>query len=480
MPLIGLIIFLMTLPKEFTQNTIGTINAHLWQNLLEALEKEPTTSIRINPFKPTIGKFNSSIFDAKVPWSNEGYYLKIRINFTFDPLLHAGVYYIQDASSMFLSYVLKQYLKDEPTLMLDLSASPGGKSIVARGALPKNSLLISNEPIELRARVLEENMLKFGHPDVIVTNNYPKDFLKSGLMFDVILTDVPCSGEGMFRKDPIAIKQWSPQNVEKSSRLQKEIVSSAWQVLKPNGILIYSTCTFNTKENEENILWFKENLGAEILPINTEKGWNISSSLLKGFNFPVYRFLPGLTKGEGLFMAVLRKKEDASFIKGNTLKKKNLKASKEKISPIIKEWILSNEDYDIIKKGDDLVAIPKRWKAIYNIVEEKLKPLSLGILLGKIKGKEIQPSHSLAMSSELNLSAFEKVEIDFSQAITYLRRETLNLKKELPKGYILLTYHNHPLGFGKNIGNRINNLYPSSWKIRSTHLPKGIKEILEF
>lgn len=227
----------MTLPEDFINYTKALTGNELWSIISRGLADEPPVSIRLNPFKCASGSPAESLSDGKVGWCDSGYYLNSRPNFTFDPLLHAGLYYVQEASSMFLDRVMRQYASDGPRTMLDLCAAPGGKSTVARAALPEGSLLISNEPMRTRAQILAENMQKFGHEDVIVTNNYPRDFGKSRLMFDVILTDVPCSGEGMFRKDDTAISEWSVQNVEKCWRLQREIVSDVWQCLKPGGLL---------------------------------------------------------------------------------------------------------------------------------------------------------------------------------------------------------------------------------------------------
>lgn len=268
---------------------------------LEALDEESPTSIRMNPSK------GSLTVGESVPWCPEGYYLEGRPQFTFDPLFHAGCYYVQEAASMFVSHVLRQFVK-EPVTMLDLCAAPGGKSTAARTVLPEGSLLVSNEPIATRAQILLENITKWGWKDCIVTNNYPRDYRKAKTCFDVILCDVPCSGEGMFRKDPGAISEWSLQNVEKCWRLQREIVADAWECLVPGGLLIYSTCTYNIKENEENVRWILEEYDAEMLEVPTDPSWGITGSLLEGFPAPVYRFIPGFTKSEGLFICALRKR----------------------------------------------------------------------------------------------------------------------------------------------------------------------------
>ena len=297
----------MQLPADFITQMERMMAPELWHVLREGLAQEPSVSIRINPSKIDLKEWEVVLSDGVVPWCEYGFYLTHRPPFTFDPLLHAGAYYVQESSSMFLHQVLRQYVT-EPVVMLDLCAAPGGKSTLARSVLPEGSRLVSNEPMRGRAQVLEENVTKWGYPDHIVTNRYPKDFRKSKQQFDVILTDVPCSGEGMFRKDEGAIAEWSLQKVEQCQRLQREIVSDAWECLAPGGLLIYSTCTFNTLENEENIKWILENFDAEVLPVHTEAEWNIQGSILPDFIAPIYRFIPGLTRGEGLFMAVIRKR----------------------------------------------------------------------------------------------------------------------------------------------------------------------------
>ena len=277
-----------------------------FNSYLEAFNEEAPTSIRLNT-----KKVSQEVSSSVIPWCEEGYYLEGRPPFTFDPLFHAGCYYVQEAASMFVSHVLRAVLPSTGSgtaiKALDMCAAPGGKSTALLNVLSDDSLLVSNEPIPTRALILLENITKWGASNCIVTNNYPRDFRKAKAQFDVILCDVPCSGEGMFRKDPATIGEWSLQNVEKCWRLQREIVADAWESLNPGGILIYSTCTFNTKENEENVRWIIDTYDAEILEIPTKLEWHIMGSLLEGFDAPVYRFIPGITQSEGLFMAVFRK-----------------------------------------------------------------------------------------------------------------------------------------------------------------------------
>ncbi len=385
----------------------------LWHVLRKGLAQEPSVSIRINPSKIDLKEWEVVLSDGVVPWCEYGFYLTHRPPFTFDPLLHAGAYYVQESSSMFLHQVLRQYVT-EPVVMLDLCAAPGGKSTLARSVLPEGSRLVSNEPIRGRAQVLEENVTKWGYPDHIVTNRYPKDFRKSKQQFDVILTDVPCSGEGMFRKDEGAIAEWSLQKVEQCQRLQREIVSDAWECLAPGGLLIYSTCTFNTLENEENIKWILENFDAEVLPVHTEAEWNIQGSILPDFIAPIYRFIPGLTRGEGLFMAVIRKGGERREERGE----RNVKCSSK-----------------------------------HRNANEKTRVSNTPL------------SSLLSPLSSIN------IDIDYPTALRYLRREAIVLPPDAPLGIVTVSYQGIPLGQCKNIGSRANNLYPKEWRIKSTHTP---------
>lgn len=426
------------LPLAFTDYTRSLFGDNLYHTFLKGLGETAPVSIRLNPFKLAEGthKVNPELNPHPIPWCKEGYWLDTRPNFTFDPLLHAGAYYVQEASSMFLSHVL-QHLVKQPVMALDLCAAPGGKTTCARASLPIGSFLFSNEPIGKRAQILAENVQKFGHEGVAVTNNYPRDYKKTKLGFDVIIADVPCSGEGMFRKDPQSIEEWSLQNVENCWQLQRSIIADIWDNLKPGGILIYSTCTFNAHEDEENIAWILNEYDAELLSVPTEEAWNITGSLIDnplkdGREFPVYRFIPGKTRGEGIFMAIIRKHgENKTFINKTTI------------------------DVD---------------KAITE-ARKRLRILSHGVKDGMQKGKNVIPDHTLALSFSTDKSAYPNVEVDYQTAIAYLRHEAIVLSSDAPRGIVLLTYKGYPIGFAKNLGSRANNLYPQEWRIKSTHIP---------
>lgn len=477
------------LPEAFTQYTHNLMGDELYAQLLHGLtEEEAPVSIRLNPFKcPKQGDINPTISTTAqpIPWCpSTGRYLSSRPNFTFDPLLHAGLYYVQEASSMLVDLAIRQCI-DHPITMLDLCAAPGGKSTAIRAALPAGSLLFSNEPMRTRSQILAENLQKFGHPDVIVTNNYPRDYKKAQLTFDAILADVPCSGEGMFRKDEGAIAEWSQQNVENCRQLQREIIADIWPCLKPGGILIYSTCTFNAHEDEENAEWIATEMGAEFLKLDTDASWGITGNLLHS-DIPTYRFLPGKTRGEGLFMAVLRKEghtADTTYATAKAGKKANKNKSSKSKAPQIslpQGWLSEQEQWQSCIVGDTLYAIPDRWKSTYDAATRHLNVIHAGIKTGTIKGKDLIPDQSLALSTSLNKEGFANVDLSYEDAIRFLRKEAVPLPTDTPRGYTLVSYRGIPLGWEKNIGNRANNLYPQEWKIKSTHIPEGDNNLLSW
>ena len=434
------------LPEEFILQTRQLMGEERFNRYLEAFEEEAPVSIRVNPkhrgkHRGTVPCVSSAADNTgtvpsvqvssvqKVPWCPEGYYLSERPQFTFDPLFHAGCYYVQEASSMFITHILRSIIGNlspltphlSPLNLLDLCAAPGGKSTAAISVLPEGSMMISNEPIPNRAQILLENITKWGYPNCTVTNNYPRDFRKAKAKFDIIICDVPCSGEGMFRKDPATIGEWSMQNVEKCWRLQREIVADAWECLNPGGILIYSTCTFNTKENEENVRYFMEEFDAEILDIPTEPSWNITGSLLEGFDAPVYRFIPGITRGEGLFICALQKSE---------------------------------------QHRGTVPCVSKERQRLNNT--------------GTV------PSVLRQLTPDLPDGDFPTSDLSYPEALKYLRGEAIILPPDTPKGIVTVTYKGFALGPAKNIGNRANNLYPKPWRIKTTHLPTEPVDIIKF
>lgn len=463
------------LPIEFVEYTSRLLGEDDFGLLSRAIAGSPPVSLRLNPMK---WRGNDIPAASKVPWAADGFYLDSRPTYTFDPLFHAGVYYVQEASSMFIEHILKTYVAG-PVNMLDLCASPGGKSTSSISVLPYGSVLVSNEINHQRANVLAENVIKWGYPNVVVTNNAPADFSSFENLFDVVLADVPCSGEGMFRKDAQSIEEWSISNVNMCGERQRCIIEDVWPAIKPGGLLIYSTCTYNTIEDEGNIRWIVEKLGAEVLDVPIEPEWRISGNMLGGSAFPVFRFFPHRTKGEGFFACVMRKCDDFNFSsrggnKKNTKRKRERNARRESFSADMKSWIRDSADYKFTSNDGVVLAYPSHCAEFMDDLRAKLKVIHAGIVLAVSKGRNFQPCHSLAMSNALAEDAFVVVEISYEDAISYLRTESIVLDGKVPKGYVLLKYKGVPLGFVKNIGGRANNLYPQEWRIRSGYMPENI------
>jgi len=484
----------MILPVDFQNMMTRYLGKEEYDQLAEALSLPAPTSIRINPKKNfqlstlncgfaedaharhssnkfdlcthSIASFNCQLSTVNsqlstLNWCPSGFYLSERPSFTFDPLFHAGCYYVQEASSMFLSHVLREYVK-EPVVALDLCAAPGGKSTLALSELPEGSLLMANEVVRQRANILAENIMKWGNPNCIVTNNYAEDFQAFSNCFDLIICDAPCSGEGMFRKDPDSINEWSLANVDTCWRRQRDIVSNIWHTLKEGGIFIYSTCTYNPLEDEENVAWMAKSLGAEVLSCHPLKEWGLTETNT--------HFYPHRIKGEGFFISVLRKTEQGTRSKEQGARSKKGgakgKGQKTKIPAELKYWLTESDQFTLFEEQEEFKAFPTVHHDFHQLAKNNLKVIHAGIELAFLKGKNLQPSQSLALSNNLNREAFPTAEVDEQQAIAYLRTEALQLPADTPKGYVLITYHGHPLGFVKNIGNRANNLYPAEWRIR--------------
>lgn len=477
----------MILPTAFESYTKNLMGTELYANFLQVMQQEPTAFIRLNPYKCPHYQFTMPT--TPVAWCGYGYALKSKPQFTFDPLFHAGLYYVQEQSSMFLAHVLQQCV-NQPVRMLDMCAAPGGKSTLARIQLPEGSILVCNEPIATRAQILAENIQKCGHPEVIVTNNYPKEIRKAKLKFDVILCDVPCSGEGMFRKNANAINEWSIENVNKCQQLQREIITEAWQCLTDGGILIYSTCTFNTKENEENVAWICNELGAKTIEVPIKEDWKIkggfTTKLSDGNKHTVFRFIPGYKHspnhiyGEGLFVAVLRKdgtlksnKKDSFYLQSSNIKQHHNKAHYPT------QWLNNEHLFNFLITNNQLTALPHTLQPIYTQAAKHLRILSAGIPMAIQKGKNLIPTQALALSICLNKKAFPCVDLSYCEAIAYLSKNTITLPNNTPQGFVLVTFRHIPLGWMKNMGNRANNLYPNEWRIRSTHHPENEIKVID-
>jgi 16S rRNA C967 or C1407 C5-methylase (RsmB/RsmF family)/NOL1/NOP2/fmu family ribosome biogenesis protein len=450
--------FISSLGDEPGFNAGNFINAH--QNI------DTPVSIRINPFKKT-----PLITNGNVPWCAEGYYLDERPSFTFDPLFHAGCYYVQEASSMFIDHILKHIRpnNDEPIRVLDLCAAPGGKSTLINSALNDSDLLVANEIIKTRVPVLCDNLNRWGRANVIVTNNDPKDFSRLHGFFDIILVDAPCSGSGMFRKDPAAMNEWSEGNVNLCHQRQERILADIYPALKEDGYLIYSTCSYSHQENEDILDWLCTEFEMESHRIPINKDWGIVETQSDQQKAWGYRFYPGKVKGEGLFAACLKKTAQTDrppYFKA----KENQKVSAKEIE-LVRRYINGPDSFYFFKVNEVWLAIPRQHKESLDVLQRHLYIKKSGIRLGQVMGNDLIPDHELALSIYVNKDAVLETPLSYEQAIQYLRRENIKLNTA-DKGWSMMNFvqkgsfgEGQALGWAKLLANRVNNYYPKELRI---------------
>jgi 16S rRNA C967 or C1407 C5-methylase (RsmB/RsmF family)/NOL1/NOP2/fmu family ribosome biogenesis protein len=416
---------------------------------------DQVTSIRINPLKILKNPPFSSLSPTCIPWSQFGYYLPVRPSFTFDPLFHAGCYYVQEASSMFLEQAFRQLIQEDSGLkVLDLSAAPGGKSTHLLSLLPPDSFLVSNEVIRSRANILKDNIIKWGASNVMVTNNDPADFAPLEGYFDVIVVDAPCSGSGLFRRDPDAIEEWSLHNVALCNLRQQRILADVWPALKENGLLIYSTCSYSKEEDEQIGDWLLGQFSASRCPIDINKFPGIIES---GGG---YRFWPDKIDGEGFYLAAFRKTEETA---SPDMKVKNWpeKAFNKEVS-ILSHWI-KKEGLAFIKKDNTVYGWPEIFRNDFSFLLNKLRVIYSGTIIGELVREKMVPDHALAMSQLVN-AAVPRSDLNYQQAIQYLQRKELSLEIK-DKGWQGVTYEEQLLGWINVLPNRINNYYPKELRI---------------
>ncbi|MGN6639675.1 MAG: methyltransferase RsmF C-terminal domain-like protein, partial [Mucilaginibacter sp.] len=433
------------------------------EKFIEAHQKpEAPTSIRLNPFKLPDVKMGDPI-----PWCRLGHYLDTRPSFTFDPLFHAGCYYVQEASSMFIGHILQHIYgeQDDNIKILDLCAAPGGKSTLISSIIKQDDLLVANEIIKTRVPILADNLTRWGRSNTIVTNNDPKDFGKLKGFFDIIVVDAPCSGSGMFRKDPDAMNEWSEANVNLCQRRQERILADAYPALREDGYLIYSTCSYSVEENEDILDWLCNEFDLESIRIPIEQDWGIVESQSSTHKAWGYRFYPDKVKGEGLFAACLKKRDESGGIR--SFKSKNQPKPNYKEIDLLKPYIKNADQYFYFKVGDDWLAIDRIHRDSLETLQQYLYIKKSGVRIGKLAGKELIPDHELSLSLMINQDEFLKTELTKEQAIQYLRRDNITDIDINEKGWSLMTYKGHVLGWAKLLPNRINNYYPKELRILS-------------
>ncbi len=457
---------LLPLPRPFIQS-LQNVPGFDEENFIKAHEEnERITSIRYNPEKLAVIESqlpinNFQLPTQNVPWCLNGFYLAERPSFTFDPLFHAGLYYVQEASSMFLWEALQQTIGADTThkKVLDLCAAPGGKSTLLASYFT-NGLVVSNEVIKSRANVLTENITKWGTGNVVVTNNDASHFQRLENFFDVMVIDAPCSGSGLFRKDNEAIEEWSEEAVNLCSQRQQRIVADAYTCLQQNGILIYSTCSYSQQEDEDILDWMMDNFALSVINLQIKEEWKIVETQSPKHKAYGYRFYPDKVKGEGFFMAVFRKKDGGQFYLSS-----HQPAINKKETEIWQSWINIQEPIFFIKQKDFVIAISQIIQQHLSFLQKTLYIKQAGITLGEVKGKDVIPHQALATStvlhSSVNIISFSK-----EQAIQYLQKKEIEIDtSSLQKGWRLATYCGIGLGWLKVLPNRINNYYPTEWRI---------------
>jgi NOL1/NOP2/sun family putative RNA methylase len=416
---------------------------------------EQVTSIRINPFK-SISQYPNISISNKVPWTQNGYYLSERPSFTFDPLFHAGCYYVQEASSMFLEQALKQTVDLSKSLkVLDLCAAPGGKSTHIQSLISKESLLVSNEVIKSRNNILKDNIIKWGCENVLVTNNDPKDFARLENYFDVIVVDAPCSGSGLFRKETDAIDHWSENNVQLCSQRQQRILADVLPALKKDGVLIYSTCSYSKEEDEDIVNWLNEELGINNEELIIDTSWGITKSESS------LRFWPDKVKGEGFFLAVFKKTggEDQSNERSS---KRMTEISKKEIE-FVKQLCTVNDDTVFVNGFGGVYAVNKNLAEDVNLLHSKLRVSYFGVKVGELMRDKLIPAHALAMAPLLP-GTVPRIHLSYDKAIRYLQRKDI-IVENTTKGWQVVCFENHPLGWVNVLPNRVNNYYPKELRI---------------
>lgn len=456
----------MHLPEIFKAQFDELLSEQEQKALFETIESgEASTSVRYHPLK----KVSDLVIPAKagIPWSEYGYTLPVRPDFTHDPLFQAGVYYVQDASTQLLEYFINEIRKEHKIeTILDLCAAPGGKTTHLLSLLGEDTLVVANEVIATRTKILHENTVKWGYPNLVLLNKDPKYLSHVPDFFDCIVVDAPCSGEGLFRKDPDAVAEWSPELVMQCSLRQKRILSDALITLKPGGYLIYSTCTYNYLEDELIVEWLQEDFGFEGLAFDPPEEWNLYES--EATDATCYRTFPHRTEGEGFFIAVLRKPLDQKAVKP-VRDRKSAITLKPTVEKTVSTWLKDPKKYVLYEEKGSIMAFPKQHQENFQNLAKELWPDSFGIRVAEKKGKDIVPTHELALSTILCPDAFPTLEVSREVAQLYQKKEPV-IPAEAgihnKSGYVLLTYQNLPLGFVKVSGKKVSNLYPMEWRVR--------------
>ncbi len=446
----------ISLPTAFIRQMERQLPGEL-ELFLDSLNSPAPISIRLNPYKTR----PSLALQEAVPWSPLGFYLQERPAFTLDPFFHAGSYYVQEASSMLVGFALRQLMRtDEPVKALDLCAAPGGKSTLLASMLPANSLLLCNEVIRSRYQILRENLIKWGDPFIHSAQHEVEHFRGLAGFFDFILVDAPCSGEGLFRRDPAAIKEWSPERVRHNARRQKRILSEAVKLLRPGGLLCYSTCTYNDLENTANAEWLIKEFGFEEQTLSFDPAWGVME---KKYG---YQCFPHRMRGEGLYLSCFIKLGEVrgQNNKGKSKKDKKFNPLPRRLQEQLIGWFPFSEKYELFQNeyGEVFALVADQIEDLL-YVKSQLSKTDIGVLLGRFKRRQFVPSPNLALSVLLH-EEIPRIPLDLKQALRFLKKESVDFPS-FPKGWATACYQNQALGWFKRLEKRVNNYYPKEWRI---------------
>ncbi len=457
---------MIELPEQFVETMRRELGCETGEALCRALDEAPTISLRINTRKTASEPYAGE----RIPWSRDGRYLSQRPEFTLDPSLHAGAYYVQEPSSQFVGHILSS----EPlqgACVLDMCAAPGGKTTIYSTLVGDDGLVIANEINRTRSLALADNVRRWGLGNVLVTNNEPRHVAAFEEWFDVVAVDAPCSGEGMFRKTDEARTEWNPRAAETCAARQREILAEAWRTLRPGGILLYSTCTFNRTEDEDVVAWAQSQWHDMLEPmsdIECPDAWGIARSRIGAFQ--TFRFMPHSARGEGFFAAAARKKGDRSAAAHRARPKSRRRIfapADKRTAEELQRWVAEPDAMTFRTVGDTLYGYRISQLPDIAALSETLSAVYSGVAMGQMFKQRLRPDHALALYVGLNSDALPRVDVDRATALDYLRRRDI-ATGIFEEGFNAVTYDGLAIGFVKRIGSRCNNLYPKDLRILKT------------
>lgn len=449
----------MSLPKAFVEQMQAQLGPE-WPDFAAALEASPPVSIHYNRAKAA----EQPLFTGHpVPWNTEAVYLETRPVFTLDPHFHAGRYYVQEAGSMLLVPALQQIQQARGETIrtaLDLCGAPGGKTTLLLNQLPDDCLVVTNEVIKHRFNILYENRIRWGRSNVINTQGDSAQFARMSGLFDLVLVDAPCSGEGLFRKNPQAREEWSAEHVQFCASRQRRILHNALPLVSEGGFLIYSTCTYNPQENDQNVEWICEQGGFEVFPLDLPEAWGIAATRSG------YQAYPHRSRSEGFYLSVLQKTAPGPTASKIPTLRYFTKASRATIQTVA-HWLPTQQEWEVVSDPQEqLYLLHPGHLGVLARLSSAFSKIVPGISMGTLKGKQLVPGHALALAAH-GTEALPGIEVNQEAALAFLRKQELrDYLADSPDGWQAIRYDGYGLGWVKVLPRRVNNYLPKSYRIR--------------